>query len=142
MIAHAGADHAPTRSTSPSSSARRPTTCACTTTRVHAAAHAFLLDAGDEMDPREIAAPGAPLAELARARRRAAARRARGARRPSRSLVVRALVPGLIPISFGYDREPLGLPRLAAPVRTHDGRTLGNRVDLTLAGPILPHPFP
>ena len=56
--------------------------------------------------------------------------------------VIRALVPGLVPISFGYDREPLGLPRLARPINTRDGRTIGKHLDLSSAGPILPHPFP
>ena len=56
--------------------------------------------------------------------------------------VVRAIVPGLVPVSFGWDQEPLGLARLAAPVRTRDGRELGRRLDLREAGPVLPHPFP
>jgi thiazole/oxazole-forming peptide maturase SagD family component len=55
--------------------------------------------------------------------------------------VVRALVPGLVPISFGYDREPLGMARLAEPKRTLDGRVLGKRLDLGRAGPLVPHPF-
>jgi thiazole/oxazole-forming peptide maturase SagD family component len=56
--------------------------------------------------------------------------------------VVRALVPGLVPMSFGWDREPLGLPRLAEPKVTADGRRLGEHLDLPNSGPILPHPFP
>ena len=55
--------------------------------------------------------------------------------------VVRAIVPGLIPISFGWDHEPLGMPRLAEPKATVDGVALGRRLDLTEVGPILPHPF-
>ena len=55
--------------------------------------------------------------------------------------VVRVLVPGMIPISFGYDREPLGMPRLGEPKATHDGRTVGRSIDLERAGPIEPHPF-
>jgi hypothetical protein len=55
--------------------------------------------------------------------------------------VVRAFVPGLVPISFGYDREPLGMSRLAEPKRSIDGRLLGRRLDLGRAGPIMPHPF-
>ena len=55
--------------------------------------------------------------------------------------VVRVVVPGLVPVSFGYDREPLGMPRLAAPKRAHDGRMLGARLDLAEAGPLDPHPF-
>jgi hypothetical protein len=57
-------------------------------------------------------------------------------------VVVRAMAPGLVPITFGWDSEPLGLPRLAQPRRTGDGRTVGIAVDLTRLGPILPHPFP
>lgn len=56
--------------------------------------------------------------------------------------VARALVPGLVPISFGWDREALGMPRLAQPARTVDGRTLGRALDLAGGPPILPHPFP
>jgi ribosomal protein S12 methylthiotransferase accessory factor len=55
--------------------------------------------------------------------------------------VVRAIVPGLIPISFGWDREPLGMSRLAEPKTTADGVALGRRLDLAAAEPILPHPF-
>jgi ribosomal protein S12 methylthiotransferase accessory factor len=55
--------------------------------------------------------------------------------------VARAVVPDLVPIAFGYDREPLGMPRLATPKRTHDGRRLGAELDLDDAGPLDPHPF-
>lgn len=55
--------------------------------------------------------------------------------------VFRALVPGMIPISFGYDREPLGMERLAEPKTAPDGRALGSSLDLRQAGPIMPHPF-
>lgn len=56
--------------------------------------------------------------------------------------VVRALVPGLVPMSFGYDREALGLARLARPARTAGGRELGRAADPGGDRPILPHPFP
>jgi thiazole/oxazole-forming peptide maturase SagD family component len=56
--------------------------------------------------------------------------------------VARALVPGIVPLSFGWDREPLGVARLAEPKRTLDGRSLGADVDLAEGAPILPHPFP
>ncbi|MEK6276404.1 MAG: YcaO-like family protein [Actinomycetota bacterium] len=56
--------------------------------------------------------------------------------------VVRAIVPGMIPIGFGYDREPLGMERLAQPISTLDERVLGRRLDLADAGPLTPHPFP
>lgn len=55
--------------------------------------------------------------------------------------VVRALVPGLVPLSFGWDHEPLGLPRLARPVALADGRVLGRDLDLEHAGPVPPHPL-
>jgi thiazole/oxazole-forming peptide maturase SagD family component len=56
--------------------------------------------------------------------------------------IVRVLVPGLVPITFGYDREPLGMPRVAEPKMTLDGRRLGSRLDLADAPVMLPHPFP
>jgi ribosomal protein S12 methylthiotransferase accessory factor len=56
--------------------------------------------------------------------------------------VVRSLVPGLVPLSFGWDREPLGMTRLARPATAVDGRCLGAALDLESAAPILPHPFP
>jgi ribosomal protein S12 methylthiotransferase accessory factor len=55
--------------------------------------------------------------------------------------VVRAVVPGMIPITFGFDTEPLGLPRLAEPRVTLDGRHVGRTLDLSNAGPLVPHPF-
>ncbi len=55
--------------------------------------------------------------------------------------VVRALVPGLVPLSFGWDREPLGMPRLAGPVTLGNGRVLGRELDLEHRAPIAPHPF-
>jgi ribosomal protein S12 methylthiotransferase accessory factor YcaO len=62
------------------------------------------------------------------------------ATRPFR--VARALVPGLLPLTFGYDREPLGMRRLSGPLTTADGRRLGSTLELERAGPIMPHPFP
>ncbi|MFN2617520.1 MAG: YcaO-like family protein [Thermoleophilaceae bacterium] len=56
--------------------------------------------------------------------------------------VVRAFVPGLVPLSFGFDSEPLGLGRLGSPRATVDGRLLGQSLDLGSAGPIIPHPYP
>jgi ribosomal protein S12 methylthiotransferase accessory factor len=55
--------------------------------------------------------------------------------------VARCLVGGLIPITFGWDQEPLGMPLLASSRSTADGRRLGSRLDLTTAGPLMPHPF-
>jgi ribosomal protein S12 methylthiotransferase accessory factor len=55
--------------------------------------------------------------------------------------VMRAIMPGLIPISFGWDQEPLGMSRLAEPKTTADGATLGRHLDLAQAEPIIPHPF-
>ena len=48
--------------------------------------------------------------------------------------VVRVIVPGLIPMSFGYDGEPLGIPRLS------QGLVRGHSVG-SMDGPLLPHPF-
>jgi hypothetical protein len=56
--------------------------------------------------------------------------------------VVRAFAPGLVPLTFGWDREALGMPRLGEPRSTPDGRRLGEALDLDELGPILPHPFP
>jgi ribosomal protein S12 methylthiotransferase accessory factor len=55
--------------------------------------------------------------------------------------IVRAVVPGLVPITFGWDREPLGVPRLLEPRTTAGGTTLGRHLDLAEAEPMLPHPF-
>jgi ribosomal protein S12 methylthiotransferase accessory factor len=55
--------------------------------------------------------------------------------------VLRAIVPQLIPISFGWDQEPLGMSRLVEPKTTADGVALGRRLDLAQAEPIIPHPF-
>jgi ribosomal protein S12 methylthiotransferase accessory factor len=55
--------------------------------------------------------------------------------------VMRAIVPGLIPISFGWDQESLGMSRLAEPKATADGVALGRRLHLAQAEPIIPHPF-
>lgn len=55
--------------------------------------------------------------------------------------VVRGIVPGMIPLTFGFDREPLGMPRLAEPKTTSDGRVLGRPLELARAAPIMPHPF-
>ncbi len=43
-------------------------------------------------------------------------------------VIGRAIVPGLVPISFGYGTEPLGLPRVAATARIR-------------SVPYFPHPF-
>ena len=54
--------------------------------------------------------------------------------------VVRAVVPDIVPVSYGWDREPLGMPRLGRGRTTHDGRRFG--ADIRLDAPIIPHPFP
>lgn len=55
--------------------------------------------------------------------------------------VVRAIAPGLTPLTFGRDGEPLGLPCLANPRRRQDGAPIGSWLDLGAAGPLDPHPF-
>ena len=108
---------------------------------VHAAGHQFLFESADEIDPRDVAAPEESLPQVVRhVGETVVIDYAVPQVRPF--LVVRALVPGLVPISFGYDREPLGLPRLGDPITTRDGRTIGHHLDLSATGPILPHPFP
>jgi ribosomal protein S12 methylthiotransferase accessory factor YcaO len=107
---------------------------------VHAASHAFLFE-GDSVDAREIPAPAAPLPDVvARVGETVLIEHVLPATEPFR--VVRAIVPGLVPIWFGWDWDPLGMPRLARPITTLDGRAVGGSLDLRTAGPILPHPFP
>lgn len=55
--------------------------------------------------------------------------------------VMRVLVPGMVPISFGYDLEPLGMERLNSPIETTDGRVQGTHLELLDANPMTPHPF-
>lgn len=55
--------------------------------------------------------------------------------------VVRAIVPELIPMSFGWDLEPLGMARLSSPKVAAGDRLLGRSLDPAGGGPILPHPF-
>ena len=55
--------------------------------------------------------------------------------------VVRAIAPGLVPLSFGYDREPLGLPALARPRLSRAGKRFGRIVDFAASPAIIPHPF-
>ena len=55
-------------------------------------------------------------------------------------VVVRALVPGLVPITFGHDQEPLGLPRLNGPLRTL--HCLFESCTTADEAAIVPHPFP
>jgi thiazole/oxazole-forming peptide maturase SagD family component len=107
----------------------------------HAASHEFLFEGDAEVDPRDQPVPDEPLPELLSSVGEVVLIEHTVPHvRPFR--VVRALVPGLVPISFGYDREPLGLPRLAEPIVTRAGATIGRRLDLSSVGPIVPHPFP
>ena len=107
----------------------------------HAAGHAFLFEGDEEVDPCDVPTPEEPLPELVHPIGEVLViEHAVPQVRPFR--VIRALVPGLVPISFGYDREPLGLSRLARPITTRAGRTIGDHLDLSSTGPILPHPFP
>lgn len=54
--------------------------------------------------------------------------------------VVRAFIPGLLPITFGYDQEPYGMPRAGEKIKI-DGRVLGAEIDFSNYGPATPHPF-
>ncbi|HEY4098736.1 MAG TPA: YcaO-like family protein [Baekduia sp.] len=56
--------------------------------------------------------------------------------------VVRALAPGLVPLTFGYEREATAMARIREGVMTRDGRWHG---DAPHTGPTrtrIPHPFP
>jgi thiazole/oxazole-forming peptide maturase SagD family component len=102
---------------------------------------AFLLGSDDVIDLEEVAwAPGRPGEALEQIGEPVVVDLT--SPRTSPFHVVRALVPGLVPMSFGWDREPLGMPRLAEPKLTADGRRLGAHLDLAESAPILPHPFP
>jgi len=46
--------------------------------------------------------------------------------------IVRVIVPGLVPVSFGYGTEPLGMPRLEC---------FGGRARPRYRKPLFPHPF-
>lgn len=101
---------------------------------------AFLTGGADLIDVREVAsAPGAPLEAVRVVAEPLLVDLTTSATHPFH--VARALVPGLVPMSFGWDGEPLGMPRLAAPLTLADGRTAGAQLDLEDAGPVPPHPF-
>jgi thiazole/oxazole-forming peptide maturase SagD family component len=55
--------------------------------------------------------------------------------------VVRALVPGLIPITFGFGREPRGLSRPNAPILTVTGTLAGAHKGRNDPPLDVPHPF-
>lgn len=103
--------------------------------------HAFLVSSPETVELADVAAPEQPIeALLGEIGEPLTIDLSSGTTRPFH--VVRALVPELVPISFGWDREPLGMPRLAQPITTIDGRRLGRGLDLETIGPLLPHPFP
>jgi ribosomal protein S12 methylthiotransferase accessory factor len=54
--------------------------------------------------------------------------------------VVRALAPGLLPLTFGWATEPTGLNRARRPGTTRDGRRVGREIDPD-AECTIPHPF-
>jgi len=119
-----------------------------TTPEQHAALHLdperieqdrFLFGTDDEIALADVVVPGSPDELVATVGEPVTVDLSSPATAPFH--VARVLVPNLIPISFGFDREPLGMPRLAEPKRVHDGRTLGKRLDLLEAGPLDPHPF-
>ena len=100
---------------------------------------AFLTASPDVIDVREIPRGAAPLDAVTAVGEPLLVDLSSPATEPF--TVVRAIVPGLVPQSFGFDREPLGLAALAAPRTTRDGRILGATLDLEAAPPIAPHPF-
>ena len=104
------------------------------------AAAAFLTAGADVIAVDEVrGVPGPPLEAVRAAGEPLLVGLTSPATRPFH--VVRVLVPGLVPLSFGWDREPLGMPRLAHPVSLADGRVLGRELDLEHAGPVPPHPL-
>jgi ribosomal protein S12 methylthiotransferase accessory factor len=101
----------------------------------------FLFGSDERIDVRELRSAEAPLLEaVAAVGEPVFVDITCGASQPFH--VVRAIAPGLVPISFGYDREPLGMHRLAEPKRLADGRMVGESLNLDWAGPYIPHPFP
>jgi ribosomal protein S12 methylthiotransferase accessory factor len=57
-------------------------------------------------------------------------------------MVVRALAPGLLPLTFGWGSEPAGLRRARSPLTLRDGRTIGAASAAKGGGGMVPHPFP
>jgi ribosomal protein S12 methylthiotransferase accessory factor len=55
--------------------------------------------------------------------------------------VVRALAPGLLPLTFGWGTEPTGMSRALDAVSARDGRRVGKRID-PRSDCTIPHPFP
>ncbi len=103
--------------------------------------HEFLYASEIEIELEQIAkADGSPLAQLESQGIEPAFVDLSGpATRPF--TVVRAIAPRLIPLSFGYDREPLGLTALARPRVSRTGQQFGRFVDFAACPPIVPHPF-
>lgn len=56
--------------------------------------------------------------------------------------VVRALAPGLLPMTFGWGTDPTGMLRARTPRTLTDGRRIGNSVIDPPLADRLPHPFP
>jgi ribosomal protein S12 methylthiotransferase accessory factor len=56
--------------------------------------------------------------------------------------VVRALAPGLVPLTFGWGQEALGLPRVRNETRTQVGHRADPPPHTTAAIDRVPHPFP
>ncbi len=55
--------------------------------------------------------------------------------------VVRALAPGMLPLTFGWGTEPVGMKRALCAGNTRDGRRIGRQLDRGSECTI-PHPFP
>ena len=101
----------------------------------------FLVASADEIAFEDVGAQDRPLEDLTTGIAEPVfVELSSPATRPFR--VVRAAVPGMVPISFGYDREPLGMPRLAAPKVLAGGRRLEESSISRTPAPLTPHPFP
>lgn len=89
---------------------------------------AFLWSSDDVCAPSDLPRPGEPIEELLAPVGGLCFADLSGPKtRPFH--VIRALVPGLVPIAFGHDCEPLGLPRAQLNLSGH-------------APDRVPHPFP
>ncbi|MFA4929702.1 MAG: YcaO-like family protein, partial [Patulibacter sp.] len=105
--------------------------------------HGFLLAGADEVDLRDVAtAEGEDLGERLAALGHAPLTVDLTGPSSAPFSVVRALAPGLLPLTFGWGNEPTGLPRAHEPVTDRAGRAIGQRLAYGVSAGRLPHPFP
>lgn len=105
--------------------------------------HGFLLEGEDEIELREIpSGHGDDLGERLAALGHAPLTVDLTGPSSAPFSVVRALAPGLLPLTFGSGNEPAGLDRARRPVARRDGREIGRRLAFDSLAGNLPHPFP